>query len=78
MLMNWVQFQDIIFNLEHVTHFYVIGSEKNAEITAYLNFGYPGMWGIGDKQHYIIVGKGKKEECKKWLNDILAGEYNIE
>ena len=76
--MHWVKFQDITLNLDQVTHFYVLGTEKNAEITAFLNFGYFGNWGLGGRQHYITVGKGTKEECRKWLDDIIAGKYNIE
>ncbi|MYF98880.1 hypothetical protein F4212_07045 [Candidatus Poribacteria bacterium] len=76
-MMNWVDFQGVTFNLDHITHFYIIGTDEYSEIYAYLNIGYPGRWGIGDHQDYITIAKGTKEECKQWRNEIIAGQHNL-
>ena len=75
--MNWVDFNGVIFNLDHITHFYVIGTDTYSEIHAFLNIGYRGRWGIGNHQDYIKVANGTRSECETWRNDIIAGKHNL-
>ena len=74
--MNWVEFEDVTFNLDQVTHFEIIGNDEKAELRAYLNIGYPKDDKL-PRQAYITIAKGTKGSCKNSIKEIIAGKYNL-
>ena len=77
--MNWVDFKGLTFNLDKVTHFETYGSDELYEIRAYLNVSYPAQreQSVDIGQVYISIGHGRKQECQKWITEIVAGEYSL-
>ncbi len=77
--MSWVDFKGVTFNLDKVTHFETIEtvSAEKSELRAYLNIGFANTSGIVKHQAYITIAKGTKDACKKWMTEIVAGEYNL-
>ena len=79
--MNWVEFEGVTFNLDHVTHFDVISSLKDSEVRAYLNIGYPreriGVDDYLEHQAYITVAKGTQAACENCIKEIIAGKHNL-
>lgn len=74
--MNWVGFQGVTFNLDKITHFEIRGSDKKAELDAYLNTGIAERAGQ-IKPACIIVARGTKAECEKWRMEIITGKHNV-
>lgn len=80
--MNWVEFEDVTFNLDHVTHFDIIHFDGVSEVRAYLNISYPGISsGNTDEppkhQASIKVAEGDQVQCEMWLREIIVGKHNL-
>ena len=87
--MYWVNFKDVTFNLDQVTHFEIIEKDEVSEIRAYLNIGFSLLEGglpdkisdyIGAKSYYqynITVAQGTKTECQNWIKEIISGRHNL-
>lgn len=73
--MNWVDYEGVTFNLDHVTHFGIEGDGFNSQLRAYLSFGDAQV--EKDPIAYFIVTMASYEECKNVRNKIIAGDYNL-
>ncbi len=73
--MNWVDFEGVTFNLDHVTHFGIEEDGHMSQLRAYLPFGDAQV--EKDPIAYFIVTMDTYEECKQWLRAIIAGKHNL-
>lgn len=73
--MNWVDYEGVTFNLDHVTHFGIEEDGFNSQLRAYLSFGDAQV--EKDPIAYFIVTMDTYEACKDVRNKIIAGDYNL-